>query len=707
MERDPWAKAPEMARRLEQVVRRRLFWGLAAVLLLLLALSTVTLLRVQALDGAQSLRGWLWAVPALLTAALLMLAYMIYRSMAAPLRWVTDQALAYEIGQSLSVDAALEQVTQALYAQIAPLFKTGTLYIALYDEPHGEWETILDIVKGEPQPKMRHRVDKGLTGYLIRQGRPLLFHKPEELQRFFQEHDLAVIGDQPQSWIGVPMLKGERVVGAIGMEDYERSQAFSERDLGILLNVAGRAAAALENALRYEESIRRGQDLDKLFRLGIALVSELDLPAVLNAVCREAVNLLQVTSAYVCAWDEARGETTVQAEFFGPEASERERISDLGEIYPEQEHLGQWLHFDKPYMARLSDSKLTAHERQEMEKYDAKSILYLPLAARGHVFGYLEIWESRYERAFDRDEILLGQNLANQAAIAIENARLLQAIRETVDELSAATAEILSATSQQATGATEQSAAITAAAGTIDELGTIAGQATERAQEVADLAEQTATVSQAGRRAVADAVVGITDLRNMVTSIAADIRNLAEQARTIDSIIAAVDEIATQSNLLALNAAVEAARAGPAGRGFAVVAQEVRDLAAQSQSATEEVQQILLQIYARVEEAVQASLEGVAGADAGVDLSGRADSSIEILANSVSESSQAARQITASVEQQQSGLEQLSQAMFHIRQVTEQGLRSAQQVEGAAEKLHEMTSRLQELVVRRVKEDQD
>ena len=69
----------------------------------------------------------------------------------------------------------------------------------------------------------------------------------------------------------------------------------------------------------------------------------------------------------------------------------------------------------------------------------------------------------------------------------------------------------------------------------------------------------------------------------------AGLRDLAEAANHIGSVVDLISHIAGQTNLLALNATIEAARAGDAGRGFAVVASEVKALAGETGKATEEI----------------------------------------------------------------------------------------------------------------------
>ena len=97
-------------------------------------------------------------------------------------------------------------------------------------------------------------------------------------------------------------------------------------------------------------------------------------------------------------------------------------------------------------------------------------------------------------------------------------------------------------------------------------------------------------------------------------AIAEHILALSEQTQQIGEIIAAVNDLADQSNLLALNAAIEASRAGEQGRGFAVVAHEIRSLAEQSKAATAQVRTILSDIQRATNAAVMATEQGTKGA---------------------------------------------------------------------------------------------
>lgn len=300
--------------------------------------------------------------------------------------------------------------------------------------------------------------------------------------------------------------------------------------------------------------------------------------------------------------------------------------------------------------------------------------------------------------AFNRMAVNLKKMIDSETQVKESLEGLVGNIKDAIEDIASASTEIFAATTQHNSGATEQAAAINQTSATVDEVRQTAELTTERAQSVATSAQKSVDISDSGTTAVEETITGMSQIKEKVEQIAANILALSEQTQQIGDIISTVNDIAEQSNLLALNASIEAARAGEQGKGFAVVAAEVRNLAEQSQQATAQVRAILDDIQKATNTVVMVTEEGTKGVDSGVRLANQAGDTIRVLVEAINESTEAAQQIVASARQQAAGMDQISMAMNNINQSTSQTLATTKQTEQAAQKLSELGGRLKKLV---------
>jgi methyl-accepting chemotaxis protein len=129
-----------------------------------------------------------------------------------------------------------------------------------------------------------------------------------------------------------------------------------------------------------------------------------------------------------------------------------------------------------------------------------------------------------------------------------------------------------------------------------------------------------------------------------------------------------------------------------------VVAQEVKSLAEQSKQATAQVRTILGDIQKATSAAVMATEHGSKAVEAGMQLSNEVGESIRLVADGIESAARAASQIAASAQQQSVGMDQVALAMHNINQASLQNVASTRQTETAAKNLHELGTRLKQLI---------
>jgi GAF domain-containing protein/DNA-binding response OmpR family regulator len=237
---------------------------------------------------------------------------------------------------------------------------------------------------------------------------------------------LDVLG--AQSMAIVPMLASGRMLGWVLLESTREPYHFTEQEIRRYRTLAGQAAVALENRRLFQDVQARVNELTILTRIGRRLASTLELDEILASVIEEAFNATKATHGGILLYNERENALEVRTmRGFAPETEARY----AGYMIRAHEGLvGRVLSTGEPVL--IHDVRQEPAYREIDSR--TRSELILPIRQGGLLLGVLNL-ESPLVNAFSQSDLRLLEAMADQAAVAITNARAYEAERQAVERM--------------------------------------------------------------------------------------------------------------------------------------------------------------------------------------------------------------------------------------------------------------------------------
>ncbi|MBN1485153.1 MAG: GAF domain-containing protein [Chloroflexia bacterium] len=333
---------------------------------------------------------------------------------------LAELAILNEISRILSSSLDLQELLEAVHEQVSRVFDTTNFHIALYDPGDTEWNLAFCLEHGERQPQARYSITAGLTGYIIRERERVLLRTVAENEDLHHSWGQDLLGDKAKSWLGVPLVAADKVVGVMAVQSYQQERLYDEQDLTLFSTIAAQAAIAIDNARLFAERERRITELSILNEIGRELSSALDLDQVTQAIYEQVGRILDTTNFYVALHDEDERIWETVLDFIA-----NERQPPMSQSV--DEGLTGYLIRNRQPLLFGSQAELNVfHEQHDIDVVGQSSRCWMgvPMIAADRVIGVVAVESYTQEYAFDRDDLAFLSTVAGQAAVAIDNARL-------------------------------------------------------------------------------------------------------------------------------------------------------------------------------------------------------------------------------------------------------------------------------------------
>jgi len=350
-----------------------------------------------------------------------------------------ELAVINEIGEALAQQLDFHGIIDAVGERIRAIFQTRTAVITLHDAATNNLATPYSIDQGE-RLSPPDRPLGGLAGEVIQTRRPLRLGSNEASQAL---HAVIWGTDDAESWLGVPIIAGERALGVISLERLPKN-AFSESDERLLATIASNLGVALENARLFDETKRlltetneRAAELAIINSVQQGLAAKLDMQSMYELVGDKIQEIFDAQVMAIALYDRA----TLTSRY--PYAIERGvRFPEFTGAFSHVTHL-----LMKEKQALLIPDMVAWQAEQNVvigviEGEPMRSALYVPLMRGDEVFGALSLQNGDRTDAYSEADARLLSTLAASLSVALENARLFGETQRLLTETDERAAEL-------------------------------------------------------------------------------------------------------------------------------------------------------------------------------------------------------------------------------------------------------------------------
>jgi signal transduction histidine kinase len=337
-------------------------------------------------------------------------------------RRVSELDVLSRVGQAVNFVLEFDDLLELISNQTGRLTDARYFYIVLYDDALQQLSFAFFLEDDERYADKENRrwaLDNGLFSEVIQTGKPLRVTnyiyemKLRAAQLHFESSDL-------RAWMGVPLTAGRRTMGVLAAARAFTDEGYTDEQFKIFSNIGELAATSIDKASLFTETRRREKQMTVLNDITRQLVaSESDVEKLLKLIMASSVEILDAEAgSLLLTAEDGSGDLEFRVVVGGDSALVGKRMT-AGEGI-----VGQVAKTGDSYISK--DAIADPRHATSASAFQTTSLLAVPLVAKDRVVGVLEVLNKKDGTSFTQGDSELLNAFASQAAVAIENARLLR-----------------------------------------------------------------------------------------------------------------------------------------------------------------------------------------------------------------------------------------------------------------------------------------
>ena len=327
-----------------------------------------------------------------------------------------------------SSDLDLAGILKEVVKTVNEMTRADSIFIYLFDE--AKRKLVLRASKVPHKSmlgKINLNIGEGITGWVAKENKPVAISKNAYRDHRFKNFDVLP-EDRYEAFLSTPIIYKGKVSGVINVQ-HKNPHLYAARTVNLINTIAKQVGGVIEHARLYEETNKKAVQFDSLVKVSNSITSERYLDEILNLIVVVTAEMLNSKICSIMLLDEKGEELVIKAtqslsEDYKKKPNLKVNASMMGEVVRTKEPLKvQDVREDPRYFYR--DLAVKEH---------LTSMVAVPMIVKEKAIGVINVY-TKEPHHFSGEEVDVLQMVANQAAVAVENTKLMEEALKAKDAL--------------------------------------------------------------------------------------------------------------------------------------------------------------------------------------------------------------------------------------------------------------------------------